>query len=209
MSRHPVYSWPENRALALHALKEKQLAIVSIATQTAPTDNASHEAHRAQIRKQLRAALTDVLSTFLECAPVDIDLAHTPGHAPKRNVCSSLPDKQFGISISHEQGLSIAAIYLDGFIGVDLIVIDPRIEWHAVAQLYLGAQVSAEIVKQPASQQATYFSLQWANFEAKLKCHQHALTEWSPELEQSLNNCVLHELDLPQGYSGALALRSA
>lgn len=52
-----------------------------------------------------------------------------------------------------------------------------------------------------------YFSMQWANFEARLKCCQHALSEWSPKLEQVLKNCTVHELDLPLGYAGALALR--
>jgi 4'-phosphopantetheinyl transferase len=209
MSRHPVYSWPENRALAVHALKEKRLAVISIATQTAPAASASHEAHRAQIRMQLRVALTDVLSTFLECVPEDIDLTHTPGQAPKRNLCLSMPEIQIGISISHEQGLSIAAIYLDDDVGADLVLIDTQIEWQAVAELYLGAQLSAEIAKIPALQQAAYFLLQWASFEARLKCCQHALTEWSPELERALNFCAVQELDLPRGYAGVLALRGS
>ena len=208
MSRQPVYSWPENRALVLQALKEKRLAVLSIATPIASAETATHETHRAQIRMQLRVALTDALSTFLDCTSEDIDLAHTPGQAPKRNLCLSMPERQIGISISYEQGLSIAAIYLDGFVGVDLVLIDSRIEWQAVAELYLGAQVSAEIAMVPASQQAAYFSAQWASFEAKLKCCQHALGEWAPELEQVLKNCVVQELDLPRGYAGVLALRS-
>ena len=209
MPRHSVYSWPENRALALYALKEHRLAVVSIATQTAPTASVSHEAHRAQIRMQLRNALTDVLCTFLECAPEDIDLTLTPGQPPKKNLCLSMPEMQIGISIGHEKGLSIAATYLDGDVGVDLVLIDAKIEWQAVAELYLGAQVSAEIAKLPVSQQSAYFSLEWASFEAKLKCHQRALIEWSPELELVLKNCTVHELDLPQGYAGVLALRSS
>lgn len=209
MSRQPVYSWPENRALALYALKEHRLAVLSIATQTAPTASVTHEAHRAQIRMQLRTALTDVLCTFLECAPEDIDLTHTPGQPPKRNLCLSMPERQIGISLSHEHGLSIAVIYLDGFVGVDLVLIDTQIEWRAVAELYLGAQVSAEIDKFPVLQQATYFSLEWAGFEAKLKCSQRALTEWSPGLELALKNCTVCELDLPQGYAGVLALRGS
>lgn len=208
MSRHLVYSWPENRALALQALQEHSLAVVSVGTSIALVETVSHETHRTQARMQLRAALTDVLSTFLACAPEDIDLTHKPGQAPKRNLCLSMPEMQIGISISHEQGLSIAAIYLNGDVGVDLVLIDTQIEWQAVADLYLGPQVSAEIAKAPASQQAACFSVEWANFEAKLKCCQRALTEWSPELEQALKNCVVHELDLPQGYAGVLALRS-
>ena len=209
MSRHPVYSCPENRALALQALKEHSLAVVSIATQPASGETASHESHRAQVRMQLRAALTDVLSTFLECAPEDIDLTHTPGQAPKRSLCRSMPDRQIGISISHEQGLSIAAIYLDGGVGVDVVMIDPKIEWHAVAELYLGPQVSAEIAKVSVSQQPAYFSLEWASLEARSKCCQRALSEWSSELEQVLKNCVVYELDLPGGYAAVLALRGS
>ena len=209
MSRHPVYSLPENRTQVLHALKEQRLAVLSIATQISPVTSVSHETHRAQIRLQLRAMLTDVLCTFLECAPEDIDLTHIPGQSPKKNLCISMPDRQINISISHEQGLSIAAICLDADVGVDLVLIAPQLEWQAVADLYLGAQVSAEIAKLPESQQAAYFSLQWASFEARLKCYQHALTEWSPKLEQVLKNCTVYELDLPRAYAGVLALRSA
>ncbi|MES2049881.1 MAG: hypothetical protein V4447_15885 [Pseudomonadota bacterium] len=204
MARHPVYSWPDNRALALRALQEKRLVVVSIATETASTATATPETYRAQARMQLRAALIDVLSTFLACAPEDIDLTHTPGQAPKRNLCLSMPDTQIGISLSHEQGLSIATIYLDGNVGVDLVLVNPKIEWQAVAELYLGAQVSGQIAKTPASQQAAYFSLQWASFEAKLKCCQRALSEWSPELELILKDCAIRELDLPRGYAGML-----
>lgn len=207
MSRHPVYSWPENRALALQALKENRLAVVSIATPILSGKTTSHEAHRTQARIQLRAALTDVLSTFLECAPEHINLTHKSGQAPQKNLCLSMPEIQIGISISHEQGLSIAAIYLDGDVGVDLVLIDNQIEWQAVAELYLGAQVSAEIAKVPASQQTAYFSLEWASLEARLKCRQRALIELSPELKRVLKNCMVHELDLPQAYAGVLALR--
>ena len=61
-------------------------------------------------------------------APEDIDLTNKPGQAPETNLCLSMPDKQIGISISHEQGLSIAAICLDGVVGIDLVLIDPEIE---------------------------------------------------------------------------------
>ena len=209
MSRHPVYSLPENRALVLDALKEKRLTVLSIETQIAPKAGVSQGTHRAQIRMQLRAMLTDILCSFLECAPEDIDLTHIPGQSPKKNLCLSMPEKQIYISISHEQGLSIAAICLDAKVGVDLVLIDAQPEWQAVADLYLGPYVSAQIASAPASQQAAYFSLQWASFEARLKCCQQALTEWSPQLEQILKNCTVHELDLPQAYKGALALRSA
>ena len=107
MSRRPVYSLPENRVGALCALKEHRLVVLSIATPITPTEVAPHESYttqiREQIRLQLRSALTDVLCTFLDCAPQDINLTRTAGQPPEKNLCLSIPERQIGISISHEQ----------------------------------------------------------------------------------------------------------
>ncbi|MDO8180057.1 MAG: 4'-phosphopantetheinyl transferase superfamily protein [Undibacterium sp.] len=208
----PVYGWPENRELALQELTKNRLVVFSIATQIVSYEAISHDADRRQIRKQIRVALTDLLCAALDCLPEHINLTHEPGKPPGNNLSISLPDSlpghQISISISYEQGLSVAAICLDGSIGIDLVRIDTQIEWHAVAELYLGKQMSAEIAKAPLLQQASYFALRWASLEAKLKYHQLALTEWSPELELALSGCAIRELDLPQGYAGALALPS-
>lgn len=203
MPRVPVYPWPEKRALALQEWTKHQLVVVSIATTPADTS-------REKMRQQVRVALADLLCAALGCQPGTINLVHEPGKPPGEKLSIFLPDhlakSQIGMSISHEQGLSIAAICLDAAIGVDLVQIDAQIEWQAVAQLYLGAPAAAGIGKLPLSQQASHFALQWASLEAKLKCHHLALTEWSGALDATLADCKLRELDLPQGYAGALAV---
>lgn len=206
----PVYAWPENRELALQELTKNRLVVFGITTQITSHEAISHDAKRKQIRKQIRVALTDLLCAALNCLPEHIDLTHEPGKSPDNNLSISLPnslrDYQIGISISHEQGLSVAAICLDGSIGIDLVRIDPDIEWQAVAELYLGTQMSTEIAETPLPQQASYFALRWACLEAKLKCRQLELIEWSPERELALSDCVILELNLPQGYVGALSV---
>lgn len=199
-----VHAWPEQRKLALRALAERQLVIVSIASKS----SADKAAARNLIRQQIRAALTDLLCSTYHCSATQINLKHVPGQAPNKNLQITLPDYPISISISHEQGLSIAAIYHGATVGVDLVRIDDQIEWQAVAQLYLGKRRSEQISDALLSQQASCFAFEWAVQEAKLKCHGRALTEWSPQLASALEDCTISTLNLPQGYAGALALRN-
>ncbi|CAN5843517.1 4'-phosphopantetheinyl transferase superfamily protein [soil metagenome] len=110
-------------------------------------------------------------------------------------------------SISHETGLSIAAVAPDSKVGLDIVLIDPDIDWHSVSQLYLGPRAYLAITCMPPDQQAGHFSLLWACHEARLKCHGIAVSEWSPQLERTLADCQVRRLNLPSGYAGAVALQ--
>lgn len=110
-------------------------------------------------------------------------------------------------SISHETGLSIAAVAPDSKVGLDIVLIDPEIDWRSVSQLYLGPRAYLAITSMPPDQQVGHFSLLWASHEARLKCHGIAVSEWSPQLERTLADCQVRSLNLPSGYAGAVALQ--
>lgn len=213
MARLPVYPWPEQRVAALAGLAEQHLVVVSVVT--AMAEAVTPASTRQMARAQIRLALTDLLSGAFACPAQQINLEHEPGQPPGRHLSLILPEHRISLSISHEHGMSIAAIaVMDGVavadgtgVGVDLLLIDPGMDWQAVAQLYLGMPAYQHIRLAPPSEQAACFAQLWANQEARLKAHGMALTEWSPRLAQDLAACDIRELDLPPAYAGALALR--
>ncbi|AZP13636.1 4'-phosphopantetheinyl transferase family protein [Undibacterium parvum] len=100
MSVLTVYSWPEQSAAALTALAEHALVVVSIASPAA--------ASREWARQQLRLAVRDLLSCAYACTSEQLVLERQPGQVPGLKL--SIPGHQIALSISHESGLSIAAI---------------------------------------------------------------------------------------------------
>jgi 4'-phosphopantetheinyl transferase len=100
MSVLTVYSWPEQSAAALAALAEHALVVVSIASPAT--------ANREWARQQLRLAVRDLLSCAYAYPAEQLRLERQPGQVPGREL--SIPGHQIALSISHESGLSIAAI---------------------------------------------------------------------------------------------------
>jgi 4'-phosphopantetheinyl transferase len=100
MSVLTVYSWPEQSAAALTALAEHALVVLSIASPAT--------ASRDWARQQLRLAVRDLLSCAYACTSEQLVLERQPGQVPGREL--SIPGHQIALSISHESGLSIAAI---------------------------------------------------------------------------------------------------
>ena len=100
MSVLTVYSWPEQSAAAQTALAEHALVVLSIASPAATS--------REWARQQLRLAVRDLLSCAYAYPAEQLRLERHPGQVPGLNL--SIPGHQIALSISHESGLSIAAI---------------------------------------------------------------------------------------------------
>lgn len=150
---------------------------------------------RDSARQLLRAALQEVLAGY----GLDADLIVTPGQAPQ---LANAP--QIGLSLSHEPGLSLAAINFAGPVGIDLISLPAALPAAEIRQLtldYLGPAASQRIGSNPHA-----FAEAWTQQEARLKCLGLGLTEWTPILEEGLSGCRCLRLDLPDGWIGTLAL---
>ena len=76
------------------------------------------DGERASARAQVRQAVRQALCAWLALAPDQIALTSTPGQAPRLVLKGA---RTAGLSVSHEAGLSLAAINLHGRIGVDLM----------------------------------------------------------------------------------------
>ncbi|MEC5216695.1 4'-phosphopantetheinyl transferase [Actimicrobium sp. GrIS 1.19] len=152
---------------------------------------------RATARRQIRQALRDALGSLLGMAADAIELVSAPGQ-PMR-----LAGSDIGLSVSHETGLSIAAIHLHGPVGVDLMQVQVLPDQERLAHDYLGPQALAGIAV--ATNRARCFAQEWTGHEARLKCSGLALMESTPQLQAQLSRMPLQALALPDGYVGMLA----
>ena len=186
---------------ALEALGSPQgLTVISVET-PATTD-------RLLARALVRTALRETLAAFLHRSAASFKLVSCPGQALRLD-CSP---EQLTVALSHAPGLSLAAIGRQARLGVDVMAVDRGPEampdWADVARDYLGPAVTARLNDLSPLQRTAAFAQAWTRFEACLKCHGSALTEWTPGLALQLAPCRIGALALPENYRGAIATDS-
>jgi len=184
----PVCAWPAQRPAPA--------ARVFVLALSGSSSSCGRPEARAAARLAAREALAGVLGQPL----ATLQLHAPPGQPPQ-----VLGRPEIGISFSHEAGLSLVAVNLDGPVGVDLVHGAAPVDWPAVARDYLGPQAAAW--------DAAAFAPAWAALEARLKCCGRALQEWTPEREQALRAaCSCRPLALGLScteFVAALALPAA
>lgn len=187
--------WAEHAGMALPNADGTPVVLM-VAT---PETTVRHEA-----RSLVRTALRSFLAKLAGCAPEAVALHTEPGKAPH----AKLDDLGVQLSISHEAGLSLAAVRTGGKVGVDLMrAADAAMpDWQAIAADYLGQATLAAITGHDAGQQPAAFAQAWTRHEAALKCLGLPLQEWTPALGRELARCHVRELALPPSYVGAVAL---
>lgn len=183
----PVLHWPAPIDQA------PELLIVTIDTpNTSVRDTA---------RRLVRGVLREILG--------EVELVSVPGKA----IRLAGSDGPIGISVSHENGLSILAVNFSGPVGIDLLRIPDDPDWEAqipaLACDYLGPTLARQLNDLAPEERLANFAHAWTGHEARLKCRGMALTEWSSGLETSLKECLAHPLALPSGYVGAVATKAA
>jgi 4'-phosphopantetheinyl transferase len=156
---------------------------------------------RTVARQSIRTALQGVLGELWGCAPAEVTLTHTPGE-PLRAQGPHSPD--WGLSVSHDAGLSVAAVNRLGPVGVDIVCESQAFDWDAVAHDYLGPATARQLASQPLAAQNQQFLRAWARHEASLKCLSLGLVEWSPALQTRLTALQVVDLKLPAGWLGAI-----
>lgn len=191
-----VLTWPKDAAVVQTALQAGQTVVLCIA-QPPGTD-------RATARTRVRQALRSALGAWLDCPAADVLLQGGTGTP----VQLASPPGRAGLSISHEEGLSLAAIAPGSSVGVDLLAtstLPDAAECLQLAQDYLGPATAQALGQLPALEVPAAFGQAWTAWEAGLKCAGQALREWSPGLAAAQQSCLQLVLILPTGYAGALA----
>jgi 4'-phosphopantetheinyl transferase len=162
---------------------------------------------RNEARDLVRTALRSYLAPLVGCVPAEVPLHAEPGQAPRLDAAG----RSIHLSISHEAGLTLAAIRDGGRVGVDLMLAanDALPDWQTIARDYLGTDATANILAVAAAARPRAFAHAWTRHEAALKCLGLPLSEWTPALARTLASCDLIDLPLPAGYVGAVALHRA
>jgi 4'-phosphopantetheinyl transferase len=168
-------------------------------------------ADRTSARIQVRLAVRQMLGQLLGRSPEQIVLTSTPGHAPLIAVPGI--DSRVGLSISHEADLSLAAINLDGPIGVDLMRVPQAnnndnndndwMDLMTMARDYLAPSCAIALAGAAPDLRRIAFARAWAAHEAGLKCRGLALAEW--RTMPPLPPLRIAALALPAPFVGAVA----
>lgn len=188
-----VYDWPA----AANCIKPDRGVLV-LAVRTPLT------MPRAEARQKIREALLEVLAAQLACSPAEIELFSQAGQALQL----LWPERNIGLSVSHEPGMSLAAINMNGPVGVDVMATNSTPatnEIYTLAADYLGCRIAEHLARLPSEQHSKSFSEAWTELEARLKCRGEPLAEWAPAKEQWLAACTSRTLQTPDGYVGTVA----
>lgn len=162
---------------------------------------------REAARRAIREAIVDELAALSGLPPQRIAL-HTPeGQVPYALLGTAAGQQRAWIAISHDGALSLAAISLQGPVGIDVSLVVDIPDWEQVARDYLGPEVTANLAALPASGRAKAFASAWSEREARLKYLGRELIEWSADGDAELAGCRCLPLALPEGYAGVLALQ--
>lgn len=191
--RLSVLEWPND---AGKLIPENGLLVIALRT--------SLTMQRAEARQLVRVAIQEVLALLLHCDVSEIDLLSQAGQAVKL----LNKNRNIGLSISHEVGLSLVAINMHGSIGVDLMAINSvpdDAELRALAIEYLGVNVAERILREPIESHKEAFAMAWTEFEASLKAKGEALVECSAARDKKLESLNVCSLALDNGYVGAIA----
>ena len=195
--RLPVHFWPDTAPLWIDGV-----CVIAVRTERGQ--------QRERPRQQIRLAVRAVLAERLGIAPAAIHLPDAAGRAPRivfddagaKAAERIAPADDIGYSISHESGLSVAAINLYGAIGIDLLQVQEIADWQTVARDYLGPEIAQILAALAPSERASALANAWTAREAAFKCLGLALQEWTP----AALPCQTAELMLPQGYAGSFSI---
>lgn len=163
------------------------------------------QAGRDAARKAIRQAIVEELYAMPGLSPGRVLLPARPGEAPYALLDTVGAPQRVHLAISHDGELSVAAIRLQGPVGIDVTQVVDVPDLQAVARDYLGPEQAARLALLPAHERPLAFARAWSEREARLKCLGLQLTEWSAALARELAACRCLPLVLPEGYTGVLA----
>ena len=156
---------------------------------------------RAEARVRLRLAICEAVAQWLHIAIDGVSVDSQPGQAPRL----LLAGRAAWLSISHDDGISLAAIHLHGPVGVDVMRVVDIPDWYTLARDYLGPQVAAQLRACPDDQRPLALAQAWTAREAALKCAGRELAEW----DGMALGCHLQAVKMQAGFVAMLATPEA
>jgi 4'-phosphopantetheinyl transferase len=175
---------------------DHRVCLVGVAGQT------ERNAARQAIRQAVRAALPALFGV----APGAVGMHAVSGQAPYAMVGLGADARRVALAFSHDEALSLAAIDLDGPVGIDVMRIVEIPDWQALARDYLGPGQASALAAQASAERPAALARAWSEREARLKCLGRPIGEWQAGEEAALQACRCCALALPDGYVGTLAI---
>lgn len=152
---------------------------------------------RMEARARVRLAVREAAAQWLSMDVDTISVQSIPGQAP----CLQLAGRMVGLSISHDAGLSLAAIHLHGKVGLDVMRVESIPDWETVVRDYLGPQVAQALAACSAMERPLALAQAWTAREASLKYAGLQLAEW----DGVIIDCRLQALPVALPYVATLA----
>lgn len=194
-----VFDWEAQCLSALDYFSQQSNVVISLSF--------PQNLQREVARQQLHLAITELLMQAFSCAAEQIRLIRVAG---SRLQCFVAGQEIF-ISVSHEPGISLAAISQKQLPGIDLMAVKAMDDWQDVADIYFPPQQIAALQQAQDDERAVLFAQYWTMMEARFKCAGIAMTEYDEhvqqQMESALKDCCSYALALPAGYIGTLILR--
>ena len=152
---------------------------------------------RWEARLRIRAAVRVAAAQWLKMDIESISLESMPGAPPRLLLAGSAA----GLSLTHDDGMSLAAIHLHGAVGIDVMRVQDVPDWANLARDYLGPQVAGELAACADALRPLRLAQAWTAHEAALKCAGLQLKEW----DGVALNCHLQAVETPQNFVAMLA----
>ncbi|MFZ6674067.1 4'-phosphopantetheinyl transferase family protein [Undibacterium sp. Xuan67W] len=196
----PVFYLPEHLDDASSTLRLHRYVVIAISNYSTQD--------RTRARQQIRCAIITLIQQCYQIDIRDIEISASSGRAPRL----FFSDHEAALSISHEAGLSLAAICLNSSVGIDLLhtksLAKESFEWQDIARIYLDPDRHKMIRSLTPEQQLLSFAQEWTMLEARYKCAGKALSEWSETVaagrHTKLQAMPTYKLDLPENYCGSI-----
>ncbi|WP_454774275.1 4'-phosphopantetheinyl transferase family protein [Janthinobacterium tructae] len=152
---------------------------------------------RTEARQRIRTAVRAAAAQWLKMDIESISVESMPGQPPRL----LLAGRAAGLSLTHDEGISLAAVHLHGAVGIDVMRVQDIADWANLARDYLGPQVAGELAACPDAQRPLRLAQAWTAHEAALKHAGLPLAEWNGTAPA----CRWQALSLPAPYVASLA----
>ena len=153
-----------------------------------------------------RAALRQVLGTWLDCDPAALRFRYGPHGKP---VLDRSEQATPHFNLAHSGDLILMAFHPSRRVGVDVERLRPGLDWRPIARRILPAAAFSRLESLPPEQGNAAFLEAWCRIEARLKASGEGLAGLERLRRESATQpaeIAIWDVEVPAGYGAAVAL---
>jgi len=153
-----------------------------------------------------RAALRQVLGTWLDCDPAALRFRYGPHGKP---LLDGSEQTTSHFNLAHSGNLILLAFHPSRPVGVDVERLRPGLDWRPIARRVLPADAVSRLESLPPEQGDAAFLESWCRLEARLKASGEGLAGLERLRQESATQpgeMTLWDVEVPEGYGAAVAL---